>query len=271
MPPGAQDFGLARTLGFKNGGALLALGLHLPAHRFHDVGRRHDVLDLDAVDLHAPGRGRRIDHRQQPLVDGVSVRQKLVEIHRPHHGADVGGDDVEERRAELGDLVRGARRVDDLEEGHAIDLHRGIVLGDHLLGRHVEHLLHHVHLVPDGIEIGNDEAKPGLERESVAAEAFDGVIIPLRDGADAGKQGEHGEHHDDDHQNSETADRHRSLPDLVNDSRERGLNRRPGQYGCQDETVGSVKAVHREKEDADRALSADGVRLKGDGDANYRP
>src|SRR5688572_31585963 len=35
-------------------GALLAFRHHLPRHRFHEVLRRVDVLDLDARDLHAP-------------------------------------------------------------------------------------------------------------------------------------------------------------------------------------------------------------------------
>ncbi len=53
---GAQDRRLALAFGGENLGALLALGLHLPAHGLDQIGRRHDVLDLDAVDLDAPGR-----------------------------------------------------------------------------------------------------------------------------------------------------------------------------------------------------------------------
>ena len=61
---GLQDRRLALAFGLEDDGALLALGLHLPAHRLHEVGRRHDVLDLDAVDLDAPRRHRGVDHAQ---------------------------------------------------------------------------------------------------------------------------------------------------------------------------------------------------------------
>jgi hypothetical protein len=52
---GAQDLGGARAFGLEDVGALLALGLHLAAHRVDDVGGRADVLDLDARDLDPHG------------------------------------------------------------------------------------------------------------------------------------------------------------------------------------------------------------------------
>src|SRR5215207_8171204 len=52
---GLEDRGLAQALGLEHGGALLALGLHLARHRAGEVGRRQDVLDLDARDLDPPG------------------------------------------------------------------------------------------------------------------------------------------------------------------------------------------------------------------------
>jgi hypothetical protein len=51
----AQDFRLALAFGLQNVGALDALGLHLASHRLDQIGRRHDVLDLDAVDLQPQG------------------------------------------------------------------------------------------------------------------------------------------------------------------------------------------------------------------------
>ncbi len=86
---GPQDRRLPQALGLEHGGALLALGLHLPRHGAGEVDRRHDVLDLDAGDLHAPGRSRGIEDPQQALVDLVAMREELVEIHRADHGADV--------------------------------------------------------------------------------------------------------------------------------------------------------------------------------------
>ena len=87
---GAQDFRRAHAFGFEDRGALFALGLHLPGHRVDDVGRRADVLHLDAGDLDAPGFGRMVDDGEQPGIDLVALGQGLVEVHRAHHGAQVG-------------------------------------------------------------------------------------------------------------------------------------------------------------------------------------
>ena len=98
---GAQDRRLALAFGGEDLGALLALRLHLPAHGLDQVGGRHDVLDLDAVDLDAPGRDGGIDDAQEPLVDLVAVRQHLVEIHGAHHRADIGHGQRDDRLLEL--------------------------------------------------------------------------------------------------------------------------------------------------------------------------
>ena len=55
-----QDGGLPLSFGLEDFGALLALGLHLTAHRLHEIRRRHDILDLDAVDLDTPRTDRGI-------------------------------------------------------------------------------------------------------------------------------------------------------------------------------------------------------------------
>ena len=79
------------------------------------IGRRHDVLDLDAVDLDAPGRDRGVDHAQQPLVDLVAMRQHLVEVHRAHDRADVGHRQRDDRLIEIGDLVARLGGVEHLD------------------------------------------------------------------------------------------------------------------------------------------------------------
>ena len=135
-----------RALRLEDLGALLALGLHLPGHGVDEVARRRDVLDLDPGHLDAPGRRGRIDHVQQLVVDLVALRQHLVEVHAAEHGADIGHGDGEERILQPRHLIGRPRRVDDLVEGDAVGRDRGVVAGDHLLRRHVEHLLHHVHL-----------------------------------------------------------------------------------------------------------------------------
>ena len=92
---------------------------------------------------------------------------------------------------EIGDLVAGLRRVEHLEEGDAIHPDHGVVLGDHLLARHLDHLLHDVELAPNAVDEGDDEGEPGPERARIAPEAFDRIVIALRHDFDAG--GDHGD------------------------------------------------------------------------------
>ena len=155
-----QDRGLALALGLENLGALFTLGLHLTAHRLHEVGRRHDILDLDAVDLDAPRRHRGIDNAQQAFVDLVAVRQHLVEVHAAHHRADVGHGELGDRLIQIGDLVARLRGIEHLEERKPVDRDGGVVLGDDVLLRDVDHLLHHVHLAADPVEIRDDQIEP---------------------------------------------------------------------------------------------------------------
>ncbi len=98
------------------------------------------------------GADRGVDDAQQPLVDLVAVREHLVEVHRAHHRADVGHRQLDDGLIEIGDFVDRLRRIDDLEEREPVDRDGRIVLGDDILLRDVDRLLHHVHLVPDAIE-----------------------------------------------------------------------------------------------------------------------
>ncbi len=186
-------------------GALLDARHCLPAHRLDQVGRRHDVLDLDPVDLETPGRDRGIDHAQQALVDLVAMRQHLVEVHGAHHRTDVGHGQHDDRLGEIGDLVARLGGVEHLEEGDAVDRHGGVVLGDHFLFGNVDHLLHHIHLATDPIEIGNDQVQTRRQRAGVFAEPLDGPVKPLRHSLHAGEQRDDDEQHQNNRENIETA------------------------------------------------------------------
>ncbi|PAV66231.1 hypothetical protein WR25_24882 [Diploscapter pachys] len=183
-----QDFRSARALGLQDVGALLALGLHLPAHGGDDIGRRADVLDLDAGDLDPPGHRRMIDHRQQSRVDLVALRQRFIEVHRPHHGAQVGRRQLQQRGIEVRNLIGRLGRVEHLEEDDAVGRDDRIVLGDDLLTRNVDHLLHHVHLAPHAIKEGGVEVEARARRGRVSAEMFDRILIALANDLDARHQ-----------------------------------------------------------------------------------
>ncbi len=153
-----------------------------------------------------------VDDAQQALVDHVAVRQKLVEIHRAHHGADVRHRQLENGILEAGNLISRLRRIQHLVEGNPVDRHDGVVAGDYFLGRYVEHLLHHVHPGADAIEKGNDNIEAGRERPGIASEALDRVVIALRHGLDARKKQE--KNKDDQKRNDdvEARKRHQALP-----------------------------------------------------------
>jgi hypothetical protein len=85
-----EDFRRARAFRVQNVCALLALGLHLPAHGVDDVSGRTNVLDLHPGDLDPPGRRCVVDDAQQARIDLVALAQRLVEIHRAHDGAKIG-------------------------------------------------------------------------------------------------------------------------------------------------------------------------------------
>ena len=105
---------------------------------------------------------------------------------------------------EVLDLVGGAGGVDHLIEGHGIDLHGGIVLGDHLLRRNVEDILLHVHLAADRVDEGHDEMQAGGQRARVAAEPLDRPVRALRHRLDA-REDQHQRHEDDgQHENQRT-------------------------------------------------------------------
>ncbi|MGY3455692.1 hypothetical protein ACVWW5_001142 [Bradyrhizobium sp. LM3.4] len=162
-------------------------------------------LDLDAVDLETPRRDRGVDDAQQALVDLVAMRQHLVEIHGAHHRTDIGHGQHDDRLLQIGDFVARLRGIEYLEEGDAVDRDRGVVLGDHLLLRYRDHLLHHVDLAPDAIEIGHDQIEPGAQRLGVFAEPLDGPVIALRHRFHAGNQRDDDEQNQNNRENVETA------------------------------------------------------------------
>jgi hypothetical protein len=137
-----------------------------------------------------------IDHAQQPRVDLVTFRQRLVEVHRPHHGAQIGGGDLLQRHEQVGHFIRRLGRVQHLKEQHAIGRHHRVVAGDDLLPRNVDHLLHHVHLAADAIEERGVEVEPRSRDRREAAEMLDRILIALRDDLHAGEQVKQHQQHD---------------------------------------------------------------------------
>ena len=62
----------------------------------------------------------------------------------------------------------------------AVDLHDRVVLGDHVLRRDLQHLLHHVHLAADPLVHGHEDVQARPHRVRVAAELLDRPLVALR-------------------------------------------------------------------------------------------
>ena len=139
------------------------------------------------------GLGRMVDDREQPGIDLVALRQGLIEVHRPHHGAQVRRRERHDRHIEIADLIGGLGGVQHLEEDDAVDRDHRIVLGDDLLAGDIDHLLHHVDLVADAIEERRDEVEAGLGDADETAEMLDRIAIALVDDL-------HADHHVEQHQ-----------------------------------------------------------------------
>ena len=106
--------------------------------------------------------GGGIHDLQQLGVDCVAVGQQLVEVHRAHDGADVGHGEIDDGASQLVDLVGGLGRAQHLIEVDAVDGDHGVVAGDDVLRRNVDHLLLHVHLGADALHDGIRMCRPGL-------------------------------------------------------------------------------------------------------------
>jgi hypothetical protein len=180
---------LALALRLGDHRPLLAFGLHLAGHGVGDVGRRLQILDLDARHLDAPRAGGLVDDGQEAGVDLVALREHFVQLHRTNHGAQIGHGELADGVVEVGHPVGRRRRVHDLDEDDGVHLDGDVVLGDHLLARHVQHLLHDADLAPHRLHERHEDGDARLESAGVAAEPLDRVLIALRHDLD-GRDGQ---------------------------------------------------------------------------------
>ena len=156
---GGEDLARLGALGVEDDGAAVTLGLHLLLHRLLDRLRRVDGLELDAVDADAPLAGGLVEHAAQLAVDLVAAGQRLLEVER--------ADDVAQRRDgelldaldEVGDLVDGRLRVDDLVVDDRVDAHDEVVARDDRLRRERDDLLAQVDVGAHDVDERHEEVQ----------------------------------------------------------------------------------------------------------------
>ncbi|MNY04659.1 hypothetical protein D3C86_1373490 [compost metagenome] len=138
---------------------------------------------------------------QQARVDGVALRQHLVQLHRADHGPQVGHAELGDGVGQIVDAIGGAGGVHHLDEDDAVDLHHRVVLGDDFLRGNVQHLLHHVHAPTDPLDEGGQNTDARLQRLGVFAKPFHRKFTALRHDLDDAEQEddrEGREHHKED-------------------------------------------------------------------------
>ena len=177
---GGQNCRRAQAFGFKDLRTLDTFGLHLPRHGRHQIGRRADVFDFDPGDLDPPRRGGVIDGFQQFLVDRVTLAEHGVQFHRAEYGTNIGHHQVADGVFEVVHLIRGLRGIDDLKEADGINLHGGVVGGNHFLRRNIQHAFHYVELAPDPVHHRHNNVQARFQGVGVATEALHGPLEALR-------------------------------------------------------------------------------------------
>ena len=77
-----------------------------------------------------------------------------IQLHGAEHGPHIGHGEIADGTGEIVDLVAASWGIHHLHEADGVDGDVGVVPGDHLLGRDVQHLLHHDDLVADAVDVG---------------------------------------------------------------------------------------------------------------------
>ena len=136
-PFGLTDGGFLLPFGVEDLGTLVTLGTHLFLHGITDVAWGIDVLELDAVDLHAPLVRGFVEDDTELVVDGVTAGEGLIEVHLPDDVTQARLGELLDGVGEVLDFVDRAHGVDDLEVEDGVDLGDDIILRDDALAREV--------------------------------------------------------------------------------------------------------------------------------------
>ena len=145
--------------------------LFLPRHGVYQVLGRGYVLNFHPRYLNAPGVSGLVNYLQQMAVDSAALGLQIVQSHGPSHGAQVGGGQVNYRQLHVVHGIAGLGRINNLVKDNAIDGNLGVVLGDYVLARHVQHDFLHIHLAVSAFVEGHNPMETGIKGALVTAEA----------------------------------------------------------------------------------------------------
>jgi len=176
-------------------GTFVALSSHFLFHRGANLFGRQDLLQLHAIDLHAPFIGSVVQNVAQFGIDGITGGEGVVQGELTDHVTQRGLGELFDGLGEVADLVNGFVGVGDLEIEQGVDVDGDVVTGDHVLTREVidrlaqvDPVFHPLHLDglatvvrlvvapvdgPGLIEHRHDDMNARLEGGVVLSEAFD--------------------------------------------------------------------------------------------------
>jgi len=124
------------------------------------------------------------------MVSLRSLRQHLIEVVLAEDGAQRRLRELAGRHLELLDLDHRLLRIDHPIVDDGVDLDRDVVLGDHILRRHVEHAgaqVHAHHLLDEGYD--DDEAGP-LHLPEPAQQEHHAALVLAQDADRVGEDGD---------------------------------------------------------------------------------
>ena len=164
-----QYAGALIAFGFGHHRSSLSLGLHLAVHRLRYVGGRLDPLDLHSYYAGTPLVGGVVEDLAQFGVDDLPGSEGGVEIQVPNHIPQVGLGELGNRHDEASHVVLELDRVRGLVVDDCVHRYHHVVLGDHLLGGNIYHLLPHVHL-DDPLDEGHHPPESRIDGVLVATQ-----------------------------------------------------------------------------------------------------
>src|SRR5215204_2710938 len=190
-----EDRGLLLAFRFQDRGPLVAfcgqdrsaagpLGLHLLLHRLLDISGGDDLFELHPRHPDAPLLRYLVEDRAQLRVDLIAGGQGLVQDEVADHVAQGGLGDLLQRQVEVGDLVLGGPRVDNLVVDDGRDLHPDVVVGDDRLRLEGHDLFPQVRFGQHAIHHRDDQGKTALGGAVVASETLHYGYPALRDDPD---------------------------------------------------------------------------------------
>ncbi len=172
------------AFGRDDSGAAFAFGFGLLGHGAFHVGGELDILKFDIFNINTPFVGLGVDDFADLSRDFVTFAENFVEVEIAGHIAQSGLSEGASSVRVIGGFEDGFGSVDDTEVDDSVDIDGDVVASDDFLLWNVHRGGANVDFA-HFVDIGNDNAKAGLEYAREFTEAENYAALVLIDNADA--------------------------------------------------------------------------------------